>query len=191
MPRETSRRDFLALGSSAAAAMWLGDPQSVQRALEAAQRAAQGGPVQYEVLTPEQAEDLDAVSAQIIPSDDELPGAHEARVVVFLDRALNSHASDQRESLLGGLAELNTQVVQGTTGATRFSDLTSDQQVAMLHGVEETEFFRQMQFLTVVGTFAHPNWGGNYEGAGYKILGFEPRFVWQPPFGEYDAEVNR
>ncbi len=31
----------------------------------------------------------------------------------------------------------------------------------------------------------------NFEGAGYKILGFEPRFVWQPPFGDYDAEVNR
>lgn len=191
MSHETSRRDFLALGSSAAAAVWLGDPQSVQRALKAARLASQGGPVQYEVLTPEQAEDLEAMSAQIIPSDDDLPGAREARVVVFLDRALNSHASGQREQLLDGLVELNTLVAEGTTDATRFSELASDQQVTLLHEVEDTAFFGQMRFLTVVGTFAHPNWGGNFEGAGYKILGFEPRFVWQPPFGDYDAEVNR
>ena len=191
MTHETSRRDFLALGGSAAAAVWLGDPDSLRRALEAARRVAQGDPVQYEVLTPEQAEDLEAVSAQIIPSDDDLPGAREARVIVFLDRALNSHASGQRESLLHGLAELNTQVAAGATGATRFSALTNDQQVELLQEVEDTPFFRQMRFLTVVGTFAHQNWGGNYEGAGYRILGFEPRFLWQPPFGEYDAEVNR
>ena len=191
MKHETSRRDFLALGGSAAAAVWLGDPQSIRRALDAARLVAQGDPVLYEVLTPEQAEDLEAVSAQIIPSDDALPGAREARVIVFLDRALNSHASGQRESLLKGLSELNTKVAEGATGATRFSALTNDQQVKLLHEVEDTPFFGQMQFLTVVGTFAHPNWGGNFEGAGYRILGFEPRFLWQPPFGEYDAEVNR
>jgi Gluconate 2-dehydrogenase subunit 3 len=142
------------------------------------------------VLTAEQAQDLEAMSAQIIPSDDDLPGAREARVIVFLDRALNSHASGQLESLLDGLAELNAQIAQGTTGATRFSALTNEQQVELLHEVEGRPFFEQIQFLTVVGTFAHPNWGGNHDGAGYKILGFEPRFMWQPPFGDYDAEVN-
>ncbi len=191
MTHETSRRDFLALGGGAAAAVWLGDPQSIRRALDAARLVAQGDPVLYEVLTPEQAEDLEAVSAQIIPSDSDLPGAREARVIVFLDRALNSHASGQRESLLEGLAELNTQVAEGATGATRFSALTNDQQVKLLQEVEGTPFFGQMQFLTVVGTFAHPNWGGNFEGTGYRILGFEPRFLWQPPFGEYDVEANR
>ena len=40
----------------------------------------------------------------------------------------------------------------------------------------------------LIGMFAHPDHGGNYDGAGWKLLGFEPRYVWQPPFGEYDAE---
>jgi gluconate 2-dehydrogenase gamma chain len=190
MTHDTTRRDFLVLGGGAAAAVWLGDPESMRKALEAAREVAQGASVRYEVLTPEQAEDLEAVSAQILPSDDDLPGAREARAVVFIDRALNSHASDRRESLLKGLADLNDRVARGESGASRFAELTNEQQIAALREIEETPFFEQVRFSTIAGTFAHPNWSGNYDGAGYKILGFEPRFLWQPPFGEYDAEVN-
>ena len=35
--------------------------------------------------------------------------------------------------------------------------------------------------------FADPSWGGNREQAGWKLLGFDPRGIWQPPFGAYDA----
>ncbi len=59
-----SRREFVAASGAAA---WLGkDPDAFA--------AASGESVQYDVLTVQQAQDLDAMAAQIIPTDD-LPGA--------------------------------------------------------------------------------------------------------------------
>jgi hypothetical protein len=37
-----------------------------------------------------------------------------------------------------------------------------------------------MRFFTVAGTFANLSWGGNHDKVG-GILGFEDRFIWQPP----------
>ncbi len=182
-----SRRDFL---TSAAVAVWIGtDPASLRRAL-AAMRQAHDRPPQFTVLTPEQAADLEAIASQIVPSDD-LPGAREARVIVFIDRALGSHASDMRDPMLTGLDELNASLATSAGGPRRFADLTSDAQIAKLKEIEDTPFFGQVRYATLVGMFAHPSWGGNYEGAGWRLLGFEPRYLWQPPFGAYDAEVPR
>ena len=44
-----------------------------------------------EVLTAEQARQVEAIACQIIPTDD-LPGAREAGVVYFIDRALKTFA---------------------------------------------------------------------------------------------------
>jgi hypothetical protein len=35
--------------------------------------------------------------------------------------------------------------------------------------------------------FADPAYGGNSDKVGWKLIGFEDRFAWQPPFGEYDV----
>ena len=93
--------------------------------------------------------------------------------------------------MLTGLADLNRRVARESSGQSRFSELSHAQQIEMLREIEDGQFFGTVRFQTVVGTFAHPNWGGNYEGTGYQILGFEQRYIWQPPFGEYDAEVGR
>ena len=47
-----------------------------------------------------------------------------------------------------------------------------------------------MRMLTLCGMFALPSWGGNRDEAGWKLLGFEDRHAWQPPFGFYDAEAR-
>ncbi len=191
MSLHPTRRDFLALGGASAITVWLGtDPRAFKRALDATRSAAEGHPVQFEVLTAEQAEDLEAIAAQIIPSDDDVPGAREAKAIVFIDRSLASFASGQLDQILEGLAELNGRVVARGGEATRFAQLRADDQVTLLIEIEDTPFFWRVRSSTLVGTFAHPNWGGNHEGTGYEILGFDPRFIWQPPFGEYDAEVR-
>jgi hypothetical protein len=36
--------------------------------------------------------------------------------------------------------------------------------------------------------FSSPKYGGNYQGSGWKLIGFEDRHVFTPPFGYYDRE---
>jgi hypothetical protein len=49
----------------------------------------------YRVLSEPQGATLEALAAQIIPTDD-TPGAREARVVNFMDNGLATFAADQR-----------------------------------------------------------------------------------------------
>ncbi len=183
-----SRREFLA-ATGTMAGLWLGtDPDAFFSALEASRAASRGEQVVYEVLTAAQAADLDAIAAQIIPSDDDLPGAREARAVVFIDRALSGFMAGQKDFLLEGLDDLNGTVTERWPASGRFAGLTEEQQHGLLTEIEDEPFFGAVRFGVLTGMFAHPDWGGNYEGAGWKLLGFEPRFAWQPPFGEYDAE---
>src|SRR5437879_2428285 len=73
-----SRRTFLAVSWTALGAAWLAaDPALVRAALDHAARAARSplspgspDPVPWDVLTPDQAADLDAIAAQIFPTDD-------------------------------------------------------------------------------------------------------------------------
>ncbi len=182
-----TRREFLA-SSGAFAAGWLGtDREALGRALASQRAAAHGQQVPFETLTVEQAADLDAIAAQIIPSDGDSPGAREARVIVFIDRALGDYMAGEAEALLDGLDELNRQVAEGG-GGERFSELSDARQIEFLREIESGAFFQQVRVAVLVGMFAHPDHGGNENEAGWRLLGFEPRYVWRPPFGEYDAE---
>ncbi len=89
---QSARRDFLQQLSGYVGAGWLvaNWPALVSAAEHAHQAANSSNPV-LEVLTAEQARELDALTACLIPSDD-TPGAHEAGVVYFIDRALKTYA---------------------------------------------------------------------------------------------------
>lgn len=41
---------------------------------------------------------------------------------------------------------------------------------------------------TITGFLANPEYGGNTGKIGWKLIGFEDRFVWSAPFGWYDGE---
>jgi hypothetical protein len=69
-----------------------------------------------------------------------------------------------------------------------FAELSSAQQIAFLKSIDHTPFFDSMRFLTVLGMFAMPGYGGNRDGVGWKLLGFEDQHVFQPPFGHYDRD---
>src|SRR2546425_6022745 len=62
---------FPAASPTASAPAWLAaEPAEIRAALEHAARAAQSTePLPWDVLTPEQAADLDAIAAQIFPTD--------------------------------------------------------------------------------------------------------------------------
>ena len=196
MPTDpTSRRAFLAASAAAIGATWLAaSPDELRASLDHARRAARaaaGGTQQpaFEVLSPEQAADIDAIASQIIPTDD-LPGAHEAGAVFFIDHSLTTWGKNQREPMIAGLAAFNTQVAQAYPGTARFALLTAAQQLEFLRSHDRNGFFQQLRGSVLIATFSHPSWGGNRDKAGYRILGFEDRYVWQPPFGWYDAKAN-
>ncbi len=177
---DLSRRDFLSAATTGVGAVWLG-----ARVVGAARPGPSTG---LRSLTSTQAEALDALTAQIIPTDD-TPGAREAGVARFIDQGLASFASEQRSLFESGLADLET-AARAYPGATSFAGLRPEQQVEVMQGMEaqRSQFFEAVLAATMAGMFANPEYGGNQDKVGWKLIGFEDRFAWQPPFGYYDRE---
>jgi gluconate 2-dehydrogenase gamma chain len=182
--QQVSRRGFFATAAAGTLTVWLA---THARELEAAARLAATGGDEWMFLTADQAAVLDAVTAQIIPSDG-TPGAREAKVVRFIDRSFATFAKDQRDDLNAALAELAQMTVQTVPGATSFASLTSEQQLTVLKAVEakKDSYFGFFRFATIAGMFTMPSYGGNSQKMGWKMIGFDDRFAWTPPFGWYD-----
>ena len=71
-------------------------------------------------------------------------------------------------------------------GRAAFASLPSPRQIDFLHSVQTTPFFDLARVLTLCGMFASPKYGGNRDGIGWKLIGFEDQHVFEPPFGYYD-----
>jgi gluconate 2-dehydrogenase gamma chain len=167
------------------------DLLSVEDALAwSAEQAAAKSAAGFTALSAAEAETVDALSSRIIPSVDNRPGAHEAGVVFFVDKALATFNSGQRKMYADGLQDLNRRAVEMFNGAT-FSKLSSAQQDQVIRAVDSTPFFQAVRFDTIVGTFALPAWGGNRDYAGWHMIGLEHQPRFEPPFGTYDVEANR
>jgi gluconate 2-dehydrogenase gamma chain len=136
------------------------------------------GPLKF--FTPDQAREIESVAAQIIPADD-TGGAREAGVIRFIDLNLAEFETDAQSAYRDGLKLLS----EKSSG--RFSDLPSARQIEVLRGIEKTEFFGMIRAHTLVGFFSHPKYGGNQDHMGWKLIGFEDAFAFQPPFGYYDS----
>lgn len=190
---ELSRRTFLAGVGGSIAAAWLAveTRDLLAAGAHAATAGAQQPPPAFQVLTPEQAADIDALAAQIIPTD-ETPGAREAHVIYFIDRALATFAGDYRPKFEKGTADLRARSRRVNRRAKSFVALTSPQQIAVMTAMEKdkSEFFEAMRWGTIAGMLANPEYGGNSGKLGWKMIGFDDRFSWQAPFGWYDRDVR-
>jgi hypothetical protein len=183
-----SRRAFLVESLSGVGAAWVtanytGILATHEYVLEAAQS---GQPVKFAFLTPEQGAEVEAMTAQIIPTDS-TPGAREARVVQFIDRALVTFEKGRQSAYTQGLKDLQTKTKDLFPGASMFSTLTPDQQIQVLKAIEETPFFNLVRTHTITGFFASPAHGGNYNKVGWKLVSFDDSLNFKPPFGYYDA----
>jgi gluconate 2-dehydrogenase gamma chain len=187
-----SRRHFL--GAATGAAAWLAIMPSVLLAAgeEAARDGALSPPPPWRVLTVEQAATIDAFAAQIIPADAGGPGAREAHATRFIDNGLASFAKEQRPELEQALAALNDETVRQSTGGATFAALNPVQQNAVMQALEKSspKAFDALRTPVIAGMFADPSYGGNAGKAGWKLIGFEDRFFWQPPFGYYDRDAG-
>jgi len=87
-----------------------------------------------------------------------------------------------------GLAEFELTCRAQHAGTEGFATLSSAQQVAWLQQVEHTPFFNSVQQLTVLGALSMPDYGGNHNGLGWQLIGFEDLHAFTPPFGYYDRD---
>jgi len=206
MITDLSRRNFLTRAGAAVSAVWLSAhwPALLAAAQHAHQAARSSAPPKFQFLSPEQAVEIEAITARIIPSD-ETPGAREAGVVYFIDRALTTFAVDDQKTYREGLPGLQARVRELFPSVEEFSSATSDQQDQILHSLEDqsaagsrnpgrritaASFFDTLRVHTVIGFLVDPDSdrGGNRDGVGWNLIGRDREHTFQPPFGYYDKD---
>jgi gluconate 2-dehydrogenase gamma chain len=184
----TSRRDFLtgagsAFGLALVASHW---PAIAAAHAHAAVAAADPGAATLGFLAGDDARDVEAIAAQIIPTDDS-PGAREAGALYFIDRSLQTWQATMAENFRHGLKDFQQGFAAAHPGP-RFADADSGTQISFLTSVESSDFFGGVRALTLIGLFALPQYGGNRDGIGWRLIGFSDQHAFSPPFGYYDRD---
>lgn len=184
---DDSRRDFLktlGLMAGGALAAW-----PLSKIALAAEHAHEQQKVQAPLsnISPTEALTLGAVADQIYPEDD-TAGARELGAVYFMDFAAGSFMAGAWPMIQAGITDLNQRAMEAH--GKPFDELGFAQQTPVLESVETTPFFGTVHFLTLMGCFSLPTYGGNINQEGWAQIGFESRHAWQPPFGYYDALYN-
>jgi gluconate 2-dehydrogenase gamma chain len=137
---------------------------------------------------------IEALAARIIPGTPEDPGAREADAAVYVDRALGGKYADLQTLYRTGLDSLDRYCRERHGGA--FAELDSDAQDAVLDEINDVDavaptvasdgpraatpldyFFNVVREHLIQGTFCDPVYGGNRDGAGWKLVGF-PGAYW-------------
>jgi hypothetical protein len=185
--RDRSRREFLVKSLSGVGAAWaVANYAGIEDAYAFVQQSAKSGTPALAFFTAAQAAEVEAMAAQIIPTD-ATPGAREARVIVFIDRILNTFEKGAQPAYAKGLGELAAQTRQLYPQAASFSSLNSEQQIKVLTAMEKTPFFNLVRTHTITGFFASPALGGNANKVGWKLVNYDDSLNHKPPFGYYDA----
>jgi gluconate 2-dehydrogenase gamma chain len=133
-----------------------------------------------ETLTPVEFDTLEAITARLIPTDENGPGAREARAARYIDRALGGALAGSLEAYRAGLAALDRHA-RATKGSA-FTALTARDQDAVLTDVERnvatgftpnaSTFFMVVRTHTLQGTFGDPHYGGNANFVGWDLIGY-------------------
>ena len=123
---------------------------------------------------------LQAVVERLIPSDATGPGAKEAGVAHYIDRALGDALSTSRAAYTSGLAALDRYA--NSSRGKPFLQLTPVDQESVLIDCEtggatgfvgsSAQFFGMLLNHTRQGMFGDPNYGGNANFVGWDLLGY-------------------
>lgn len=204
MLNDSSRRQFLLHGMTGVSAFWISaNWPSLLAAADHARTQTKGAVAKkFEFFTPAEAVEVDAVCERILPADD-TPGAREAGVIYFIDRALMTFAKDQRQVFRDGLPALQNLTKSMFPQRHLFSTATSDEQDQVLRRFGQQadgapnvfasapavqNFFEVVRYLTIAGFLIDPDTRGNPAGVGWKLIGRERDHAFQPPFGYYDKQ---
>jgi gluconate 2-dehydrogenase gamma chain len=183
--RDVSRRSVFKQVGAAGAAALAGAPFT-SSAPAAQEHAAQRNPVAaapleaLETLTAAEADTLEAIVARLIPSDENGPGAAEARAAHYIDRALTGPLRTTRDAYAAGLAAVDAYAQ--TKKGVAFAQLSASEQDAILTDMEKNvatgfapdaaTFFNLVRAHTIQGTFCDPYYGGNANFVGWDLIGF-------------------
>ncbi len=134
-----------------------------------------GGPLK--TFSPEEFLTVRAAVERILPKDED-PGANDLGVPFYVDNQLaDPDLEEWKKAFLGGLRVLNRQAKKQSNML--FHELSTEEQDQMLARWQagasgEQRFFGVLMNLTVEGAFGDPSHGGNKDGAGFRMVGFEP-----------------
>jgi gluconate 2-dehydrogenase gamma chain len=191
LDKSTTRRKFLAqaAGSLGAAYFSFLTPDLIAQAHQHAKSAPLNLEGKFLFFTPQQAANYDAFASQIVPTDD-TPGAREANVLHFTDFALSEIEPQNKKDFAAALIALTAETKKMFPSAGSFSALTAAQQVAVMKAMEKGAEFGILRTYAITGFLVDPADGGNKDKVGWKLIGFEDKYYYQPPFGYYDAQVH-
>lgn len=133
-----------------------------------------------EVLTAAELDTLEAMVARIIPTDENGPGAAEARAAYYIDRGLGGALAPSRDAYSNGLAAIDA-YAESSRGAP-FASLSTADQDAVLTDMETNaatgfvpsaqSFFNLVRTHTIQGTFCDPYHGGNADFVGWDLIAY-------------------
>lgn len=179
-----SRRLFLQQSAGVAGTTWAKAVLPGLVAISQAACTAKEEAAPFSILSVDEAIEFEAIAARIIPTTD-TPGAREAGVIYFFDQSFGTFNAPMLPMLRGGLAEIQASI----DGGRKFSELSDDDQDALLEANADTQFFGLIRMMTFSGVFGMSEYGGNKDGVGWKLLGMDPHaHAYTYPFGHYDAE---
>jgi gluconate 2-dehydrogenase gamma chain len=172
--RGVSRRGLIKQAGLAGAAAFAPAAAAAQSPAQAPRREA------LETLNSTEAQTLDAIVARLIPTDENGPGATEARAAHYIDRQLAGPLKALRGTYAAGLAALD-EYAKDKKGAV-FAKLSAPDQNAILAEMEKNaatgfvpdaaSFFNLLRTHTIEGMFSDPYYGGNANFAGWDLLGY-------------------
>lgn len=133
-----------------------------------------------ETFTAAEAATVEAMVARLIPSDENGPGAREARAAHYIDRALSGALASSLEAYRNGLGAVDS-YARSSKGAP-FARLSTQDQDAVLSDMESnvatgfapdaSAFFNLVRTHAIQGTFSDPYYGGNANFVGWDLIGY-------------------
>jgi len=208
---ELDRRKFLSHGFAALGATWTAAhwPAMVSAAEHAHKSVAAAESQKFAFFTPAEAKEVEAIASAIIPSDG-TPGARDAGVVYFIDRALVTFAAEQQKTYREGLPGIQKRVAELFPGVKSFSGASPEQQETVLESLDEEgakhpprrpranfmpgsaaqPLFEVLRVHTIAGFLIDPDSDrrGNRGGVGWTVIGRDLGHSFQPPFSSVDKD---
>jgi gluconate 2-dehydrogenase gamma chain len=155
-------------------------------------QASKQAPQKFQVLAPDEAETLELIAERIFPKTN-TPGAVEIGAVNYIDIALAGDYAPLLPLYRQGIRAIN-RYSRAEFGRT-FHSLTDELKDAVLVAFESgsiaefknaAEFFETVRCHVLEGIFCEPQYGGNKDMMGWRIVDFPGQ-----QFGYADAYVNK